>query len=576
MRSRLKQKCNAKVAGRLLALLAVGSILVAGCAQEPGRPTQDAAPAAPRVATTIRIGNKLESNKGIAVFTTQNANHREVAWLFHGGLSAYDAQGNLQGRLARKVPSVADGDWKVNPDGTMELTWKLRPNVKWHDGTPLTAEDFVFGIQVVKDPEMPLQRWSGVAFIGQASAPDAETLVVRWSEPYFAATDGRPDNVPAVPRHLLEDLYRQGDKAAFANSSYWTTQFVGLGPYRLGQSEQGSFMEGLAFDEYFLGRPKIDRVVIRFITDPNVLLASLLADDVDMIPSGLTPEENVTVRRAWDPAGAGAIINSVGGLNTAIWQYRDPTVPWVGDVRARQALLMLVDRQTMAETFEPGGLGPIDLLVAPNDPVYRLVEQRGLTKYPYDPSRAAALLTDAGWTRGADGILQNRTGQKFTIEVRVLGESAPALSLADYWKRGGMEVPYTAISLSFSGADRMIQVAQSQGVRWGGGAIGDDLMAQFITAEIRGDANNWTGLNQGGYSNPAIDRLYPQYGKELDPAKRSSLFADFIKQVADEVLRLPFYYGSAALAERRGVAGPMAIIDPSQPVTWNIHEWDID
>jgi peptide/nickel transport system substrate-binding protein len=572
MRLRFRRNSGVDGPGRPVALLAAALLLAACAPAGPEAASTASAPSPPRVTRTLRMGSKLESNKGIAVFTTQNANQLEVAWMFHQGLSAYDAQGNLEGRVARKVPSVADGDWRVNADGTMELTWKLRPNVKWHDGAPLTADDFAFGIQIVKDPEVPLQRWSGINLVTGVTAPDAETLVVRWAQPYFGATDARPDTVPAVPRHILGDLYAQGDKAAFTNSPYWATEFIGLGPYKLGQWEQGSFMEGLAFDDYFLGRPRIDRVVIRYITDPNVLLASFQAGEQDIVPSGLTTQDRQILGK--DPAVS--IIQSVGNLNTAIWQYRDPTVPWVGDVRVRQALLYMVDRETMADTFEPGGIGPIDLLVAPNDQVYRLVEQRGLTKYPYDPAKATQLLADAGWTRGSDGVMQNRSGQRFTIEVRVLGDSPPTLTLADAWKRGGLEVPYTALPLSLSGDERMVQVAQSQGVRWGGGAIGDDLMAQFTTAEIRGDANRWTGLNQGGYSNPAIDLQYAQYSRELDTPRRNSLFADFVKQVADEVLRLPFYYGSAALAERLGLRGPAAIIQSSQPVTWNIHEWDME
>jgi peptide/nickel transport system substrate-binding protein len=314
-------------------------------------------------------------------------------------------------------------------------------------------------------------------------------------------------------------------------------------------------------------------VVIRFLSDANVTLASLLAGEIDMIPSGVSAEARATLVNAGDMT----MVQSAGNFAMAIWQERDPTAPWVADVRVRQALLHMVDRQTMAETFEPGGLGLIDVLVAPNDPVYRLVEQRGMARYPYDPTRAAQLLAAAGWTRGPDGILQNGAGQHFAIEDRVFGESSvpPALALADEWKRGGLDVTFTVIPQSLAGRESMRLVALSQGVRWGGGAIGDDLMAQFITAEIRGEANNWTGLNQGGYSNPAIDRLYPQYSKELDPAKRNSLFADFLKQVADEVLRLPFYYGSATTASRRGISGPTTIVHPSQPVTWNIHEWDL-
>src|SRR5439155_14255488 len=148
----------------LFPMAAVGVLAVAACA--PGgstAPVPGSGPAAPKPATTLRIGTRLETATGLAVF--EQTSQREAEWLFHAGLVSDDAQGNLQPRLAAKVPSIADGDWRILPDGRMELTWKLRPGLTWHDGAPLTADDFVFGIEIAKDPDLPLQRQGGVPLI---------------------------------------------------------------------------------------------------------------------------------------------------------------------------------------------------------------------------------------------------------------------------------------------------------------------------------------------------------------------------------------------------------------------------
>ncbi len=556
----------------LFFFVAVGVTCLSGCAPSSVATRQESPPSA-QATRTLRLGMRSETATGLAVFNTRTSNQEEAAWMFHAGLTAQDAQGDLQGRLARKVPSIADGDWRVLPDGSMDVTWKLRPNVKWHDGTVLTADDFVFGIQVARDPDLPLRYQGGVNLIREVTAPDAETLVVRWSEPYYGANQGRPDDLPAVPRHIMQTLYQQGDKAAFTNSPYWTTEFVGLGPYRLGKWLQGSFTEGLAFDDYFLGRPKIDRVILRYFNDLNVMVASLLADDIDMVPSSLSAQNAEPIRGEWQQRGT--ILQWASDANSAQFQYRDPAAPWVGDVRIRQALVHLVDRQTIAETFEPGGAGPVDLLVAPHEPVYRLVEQRGFARYPYDPARATTLLAEAGWSRGADGTLQNLSGQRFAIEVRVnaIGSDA-ALALADQWKRGGMEVPFTAIPNN--AADRQKQRAQSQGVMLGGRVVGlDNLLVQYTTAEIRSEENNWLAVNQGGYSNPFFDRLYAQYSAELDPAKRNSVYAEFIKLMADQALAVPTYYTTSLIAFRRGISGP-TLLQPLQVATWNVHDWTME
>jgi ABC-type transport system substrate-binding protein len=249
---------------RILTLFTLGAVLATACAAPttPATPgTTGSAPGEAAVPTrttprVLRMASIREPVEGVVLFAGTGDITRQYGWIYHAGLTVYDpTTGNLTPWVARKVPSIADGDWKVAPDGSMELTWKLKPNVKWHDGTPLSAEDFVFGITVAKDPKIPLPHAANIGAVKEVLAPDAETLVVRWTEPYYSANEGTPADMPALPRHLLTDLYHQGDPTAFANSSIWTRDWVGLGPYRMGEWVPGSHLEAVAFDEYFLGRP---------------------------------------------------------------------------------------------------------------------------------------------------------------------------------------------------------------------------------------------------------------------------------------------------------------------------------
>jgi len=578
----VRQLCN-RLPG-LLTVLAAGPILLAACA--PGSATpgqgQGAAPGQPRT-KTLRIGTIKEPINGLAVAPGSAGNiagggAQQHAWIFHQGLTTYDAQGNLQPAVATKVPTIADGDWKLNADGSMDVTWKLRPNVRWHDGTSLSAEDFILGIRVANDPELPLARPAGAKLVREVTAIDAQTLVVHWAEAFYGANRGGPYSVPAVPRHLMQELYQQGDKQLFTNSLYWTTQFVGLGPYRLGEWVQGSYTEALAFDDYFLGRPKIDRVILRYFNDRIVLATGLMAGDLDLVGVGnLTADDLAGVRTAWEANGDGTIIKTMGEIVWARFQFRESSAPWARDVRVRQALLQMIDRQTFADTFELGGSASADLFVSPDDPAYRLAEQRGFMRYPYDPNRANQLLADLGWARGADGLLQDRGGQRFAMETRVIQRAQPmGVALADQFKRGGLDVPFSVIA--DNAENRGMQRATSQGVYLQSDPNTEEVAVQFTTAEIRGEQNNWSALNQSGYSNPAVDDLYSQLARELDPAKHESLYADFLKFAADDVLFLPIFYSSGfgITAFRRGIRGPGPVA-PLEPVTsWNIQQWDLD
>src|SRR5436190_17285064 len=133
-------------------------LVLAACGPSAGtaRDSSSSAAPAPVAQRTLQIGMQAVSepptisDHGIGNLV----GGREHYFMFHAPLTAYDGSEGLLPRLAEKIPSVADGDWTLLPDGGMEVTWKLRSNALWHDGTPLTAEDFVFGFQVVKDPEL--------------------------------------------------------------------------------------------------------------------------------------------------------------------------------------------------------------------------------------------------------------------------------------------------------------------------------------------------------------------------------------------------------------------------------------
>jgi peptide/nickel transport system substrate-binding protein len=523
----------------------------------------------------LRIASVREPVDGIALFGGSGDANAQHTAVFHAGLTAYDGQGTLLPRVAQKVPSISDGDWTLAPDGSMEVTWRLRPGVRWHDGTPLSAEDFVFGIQLVKDPEVPLPRTGGVSLVREVTAPDAETLVVRWSRTFYAANQGSPTEFPAVPRHLLADLYSQGDKQALVNSPYWAREFVGIGPYRLGDWVPGAYTEAHAFDGYVLGRPKIDRVILRYFLNPNAMAAGMLANDIDLVTLGSVKMDDIQpVADAWGTKG-GTVIPSLTDATYAQFQFRTLESPWVGDVRVRQALSHLVDRQTLADTFSPLG-GPAEIFAAKGDPVYQLAEQRGFPRQTYDLARAERLFADAGWTRGPDGVLVNASGQRFFIEVRVVSRVEEGLALVDQWKRGGLDAEMFTIGKAAVNQQEM--KSTNRGVFWNAHTLTPETLEMWKSSQIATEANRWSGRNVSGYGSAEFDRLYDQLVNELDPAKSRPLYADLLRWQVGELFWIPAYYevASAITAFRGGIRGPGPILPVSKVGTWNIHEWEID
>src|SRR5207245_9510569 len=182
----------------------------------------------------------------------------EVERMVHSGLSIEDDQVEQRALLAEAVPSVENGLWRVMADGRMETIWKILPNAAWHDGVPLTADDFVFTSQVIQDKELP--EFADIAYesLESVEAPDPRTVVARWKKPFIAAhtlfsgVRGLPQ-----PRHLLEKAYVE-NKGAYKDLPYWMEEFVGTGPYKLRELVRGSHLILEANDQFALGRPRVD------------------------------------------------------------------------------------------------------------------------------------------------------------------------------------------------------------------------------------------------------------------------------------------------------------------------------
>ena len=529
---------------------------------------------------TLRIATLREPVKGLAPpGGTQFGDMQSVAYLFHTGLTVFDEQGSLRPAIAEKVPTIADGDWVVHPNGEMELTWRLRPDVRWHDGTPLTAEDFVFGTQIVQDPEVPLFRGIGIRYLTEVQAPDARTFVTRWKQPFFEANVSGPMEIPAVPRRIVGDLFDRRDMQALMNSPYWTSEWVGLGPYRLANWALGSYAEAVAFDDYFMGRPKIDRLIIRYFTDLNTMVANLIAGEVDLIPAGtIKLEEVMAIKQAWDPRRGGTVVQSQVEVQNLRIQFRYPNAPWASDARVRRALAHLTDRQTLVDDLLYGTSTVADTMAKVDEPIYQQLVRRGLPTYPFDVAAGDRLMAEAGWNRTGDGFVNSR-GERFGIEFRVVANSQynvnQGLAITDQWKSVGLNPTLTIIAAL--DPDKEELKATANGVYWFPDKLEPRVMDSFTVSQTSNERSRWRGNNYGAYANPTYDEIYERYANTLDPARRQDLLVDVLKLAAEDVPFIPLHYTNAyATAYRSGIRGPGGIPPVQLVVTWNAHQWEMD
>jgi peptide/nickel transport system substrate-binding protein len=552
----------------LLLTLAVG--LLAACSAPPATNRSESNPPAPaRRPTTLNIAIRTEPS-GMSDKLFQAADDVDQVW--QAGLMYLNERDDPRPVLAARAPNQTDGTWTVNPDGTMRTTYALKPDLKWQDGRPLTAEDFAFAHAVFTDDEISVSTRLPESLMTQVAALDATSAEISWREPFIGAASLGSRELTPLPNHLLGDLYRQ-DKGAFQKSPYWTgPDYVGAGPFRMTTWDRGVGMTFEANPYFALGRPGIDTVRVSFNADANTVAAQLLAGAVDVFPAP-SVELALNLKERWQEDKGGDIVLTSLKARRLFFQFRDVASHQkaVLDLRVRQALIHAVDRPAFAAAMQ-GSLAQVgDTAYPPDSALYPKIE-RVIAKYPYDVSRALALLGEAGWVRGADGMVRDSSGRTLEMEVRT-PEDKDASIVADYWKQAGIASTPVFISAVNRRNDEYRASFPATQLQSGSGGY----ITNLLTANAPSPANGFRGSNnRGTYSNPEYDRLYRLQLTTLDPEARGNILADIERVITQDVAVGYLMYDAAPMVARSVVKGIKSVSKEIGNPFFNLWEWTVE
>ncbi len=484
--------------------------------------------------------------------------------LFNATLDYIDANEVPQPYLVQALPQLNSDTWRVLPDGKMETIHRLRPNLTWHDGMPLTAEDFVFAHKVYSTPTLGTSGSPPIVEMEEVVAQDAGTVLIRWKRPFPDAVQ-MDQTFQALPRHLLEEPFQTLDPLGFTNHPYWTSEYVGLGPYKVARWEAGAFIEATAFDGHALGKPKIGQVRLAFIGDANTALANILTGEAHYVSDYvLWYHEGETLEREWAMRGgtatAGTVFFSPALMRiTHVQQRPDFVAPQaLLDVRVRRALWHAIDSPSAVEALT-GGKGLVaTTLSSPAAEHYPQID-RAIAKYPYDPRRAQQILDQAGFTRGSDGILvapPELGGEPLRIEAWYSAgsdEERENAILTDSLRRIGVD----AISKVTPVA--MVRDAQARSTTLGisTGGMGGKRFIEMTTDAIPRPETRWQGNNRGAWSNAEYDRFYQLYSTTLDKSERIQHLAQLERVFTQEVGAIPYLFTVVVVAHTANLKGPV-------------------
>jgi peptide/nickel transport system substrate-binding protein len=345
-----------------------------------------------------------------------------MAWLFK-----WDHENRPIPELATVVPTKANGG--ISADGKT-LTFHLRQGVKWSDGVPFTADDVIFTTHVILDPKTNVLGRDGWDLITKIDEPDKYTVVFHLKQPYspFVVTffSSAGANPSILPKHLLEH-------SADINKDPYNSKPVGIGPFRFVEWRRGDRIIMEANPYYFRGLPKLTNVEYRIIPNRDTLLLQLQTGEIDMWANAA---------RAYYPRlkalkGFDVLRQASYGFGHIDFNLGRPLLQ---DVRVRRALALAIDREVLKEKVGRG-LGIVQDGVISS--ASQFFDPSIKTSPSHDVVQARALLDQAGWKLGPDGM-RAKDGAKLKIEL-VSNTGSPDTDtqielIRGWWKEIGVEL----------------------------------------------------------------------------------------------------------------------------------------
>lgn len=497
----------------------------------------------------------------------------ETWQLIHAGFTFQDDHDVTQPWLAVALPTAENGLWKVLPDGRMEMTWTLRKNTGWHDDAPVGVDDLRFTLDVNRDRELGTAIPPALALVESVNEPETGTFVITWKAPFIEAdTIFSPGLAMPLPKHLLERAYRD-DKANFLGIDYWHSGYIGLGAFKVREWLPGSHATLIANDNYFLGRPKIDQIEIRFITEINTLVANVLAGAIDLpMGRGIQVDQMIQIRDA-SPDIKLVLGGQLGNIVPMYPQFLNPDPPIIANVQFRRALLMGVDRREMAETLGFGFGAPADSWLQPDRPSYPAVQSR-IVRYDFDPRAAAQMIEGLGYSKGADSIFRDARGDKLGFLVRttdqIVVQPRSTLSVADYWGRLGIDVSTENVpNQRIPDREYRSQFPAFELVSTGV-TERSSYVSFYRGTQTPLPQNNFAGGNRARYVSAELDAAIDRYLTTIPVADRWAALGDIIHLQTEQLTMMPLFFQATG-----NVLGSKRLTGVTSGRVWNAYLWDL-
>ena len=515
---------------------------------------------------TVILGT-WQGTLALNVLYTQGGNSLRYAKMAQRGLLFLDWEGNWIGELALEVPSLENGG--ISSDGK-RITYKLREGVTFHDGTPVTSADVKATWEMIMNPDNAVITRFGYDKIESVETPDDLTVILNFREP-FASWPILFDAI--IAKHVIEANSPGLDESEAMRLP------IGFGPYKIVQWNPGEFFEYEAFDDYWRGRPKIDRFVVMVYPSVDAMMQAVEAKEIDLgqgVPISYVPRlENLESK--------GIKLVSTSGASSERYQMNADAelAPIFANKTLRKALHHAVDKQAIIDKLLLGMADPATSSWN-NSPW----ENLNLVPYEYNPDKAREILESLGWKdedgdsiREAHGVegFEDGTRLSFThattvgnlqrenvqlivqqmfkeVGVEMVIENRPDLfgswALGGVWARGNYDMGGWSHSLKLADPD---------------------ISTRFLCSAIPSESNP-SGPQWHHYCNPEVDELLIAQAQEFDPEKRKDMFYRIQEIYHEDAYAIYLFRPLTIYTAREELKN--FVLHPWAHFHWNPQEWE--
>jgi len=573
-----------------LTLMVIPSLLLAACgsttnptanAPSSSSSNEQASPTPINKSITIAIPEDPPSFNAVIAYTGYDAMVMKLVLL---GMTGIDPEGNVYRELAAELPTLDNGEVVQDESaGTMSVTWKMRKDIQWSDGTPVTADDVIFTYNAITDPDKG--NWiPGIDSVDSVEKVDDYSFTVNYnaiSPSYLTLFGG--EQVAIWPAHYCD---------ATQGFSSWDCgrKPISDGPFVLSEWVAGDHLTFVKNDKYYqTGKPDIDKVVVKIIPDATVRKQMMINGDADInmwtnetVTADLQKESNVKV--SISPNDRFVMRLFLNGAAKGTTDAAATPHPVLSDVKVRQAIRMAVDVSTISQQIFLGFSKPVwtEFFRPPYD-------QCKIAHPKFDPEAAKTLLDQAGWTdpnntgtRECHGCATGAPdGYKMEMELITYKEYGEPILLtqqliAEELGKIGIKLDLSTVEGSVLWADSASGGIEQNGNfdidLWDDGYAGTDpadFVAQYYSADAITPDNGW---NISRWNNEEFNNLLSD-SYTLDNTQRQADFcqmAQILDQQVPDVLLFTTIDADAYSTRLEGVQSTA-----NDVVTWNIADWKV-